>query len=43
MSGNVHLFSRLYLCYNTGHDVDAEFNLACDGEFIPFHDCVEGS
>jgi hypothetical protein len=38
MSGNVHIFSRLDLCYNTGHEFDSEFNW----NFVRFHDCAEG-
>jgi hypothetical protein len=30
---NVHVFSRLDLCYNTGHEADAEFNPKLDNEF----------
>jgi hypothetical protein len=29
VSANVHVFSRLDLCYNTGHEADSEFNWEC--------------
>jgi len=43
VSGNVHVFSRLDLCYNTGHEADVEFDPTFDGEFAQFHDCAENS
>ena len=43
MSGNVHVFSRLDLCYNTGHEADAEFDPTLDREFARFQDCAENS
>ena len=43
MSRNVHVFSRLDLCYNTGHEADVEFDPTFDGEFARFHDCAENS
>jgi len=29
VSVNVHVFSRLNLCYNTGHEADSEFKWEC--------------
>jgi hypothetical protein len=37
VSGNVHIFLRLDLCYNTVHEFVSEF----DWEFVRFHDCAE--
>ena len=41
LSGDVRVFSRLDLCYNTGHEADVEFGATFDGEFARFHDCTE--
>jgi len=41
LSESVHVFSRPDLCYNTGHEADAEFDPALDGEFVRFPHCGE--
>jgi hypothetical protein len=38
VSGNVRVFSRMDLCYNTGHEADPEFNW----EFVRFRRRTEG-
>ena len=43
VSGNVHISSRLYLCYNTGHEADAELDPKFDCEFVRFPDGIEDS
>ena len=40
-AGDVHISSRPDLCYNTGHEADAELDPKFDWEFVCCPGCIE--